>query len=47
MDDKEMLEETDEIEQGDHGVHPMILILYAILVVTCIVYFVTHLTRPV
>jgi hypothetical protein len=47
MEDKDMLEETNEIEQGDHGVHPMILVLYGILVVTCIAYFFTHITRPV
>ncbi len=47
MDDKDMLEDTDEIKQGDHGVHPLILVLYAVLVVICIVYFFTHLTRPV
>jgi hypothetical protein len=47
MDDKDILEDTDEIKQGDHGVHPLILVLYAVLVVICIVYFFTHLTRPV
>ncbi len=46
MKDEEMLEETPEIEQGEHGVHPLILVLYAVLIVICVVYFFTHLVRP-
>jgi len=45
--DKDIIEETTEIKQGDHGVHPMILVLYAVLTTICVVYFITHLTRPV
>jgi hypothetical protein len=47
MKDEEMLEETPEIEQGEHGVHPWILVLYAVLIVICVVYFFTHLVRPI
>jgi hypothetical protein len=46
MKDEEMREETPEIEQGEHGVHPLILVLYAVLIVICVVYFFTHLVRP-
>ena len=41
------LETTTEIEQCEKKVHPAILGVYAILVITCIVYFITHITRPV
>ncbi len=47
MDDKEMIEKQTEIKEGDHRVHPLILVLYAILVVICVIYFFTHITRPV
>lgn len=46
MKDKDMIEDTTEIEQGEHRVHPAILILYAVLIVICVVYFFTHLVRP-
>lgn len=42
----EMLEETTEIEQGEHGVHPMIWVVTGVLVLTGIIYFFTHIIRP-
>ncbi|NQU39686.1 MAG: hypothetical protein HQ523_07015 [Lentisphaerae bacterium] len=46
MQKDDILEETNEIEQGDHGVHPMIWVVTAVLVLTCVIYFFTHLVRP-
>ena len=45
-DNKYTLETTTEIEQGEKKVHPAILGVYVILVIICIVYFITHITRP-
>ena len=47
MPDKDMLEETTEIEQGDARVPPMLIVLMAVLSLIGIIYFFTHITRPV
>ncbi len=47
MQDKDMIEKTDEIKDGDHRVPPLLWALIAVLVAICVVYFFTHLTRPV
>ncbi len=40
------IEETDVVEQAEHGVSKLILLVAGLLVLICIIYFFTHLTRP-
>ncbi|MBT3296157.1 MAG: hypothetical protein HN919_21175 [Verrucomicrobia bacterium] len=41
------IEETDLIKQDEHGVSKMILVVAGLIVLACVIYFFTHLTRPV
>ncbi len=47
MQNDDMIEDTTEIEQGEHGINPLILIVTGVLVLICIIYFFTHIHRPV
>lgn len=40
------IEETDQIKQDEHGVSRLILLVAGLLVLICIIYFFTHITRP-
>jgi hypothetical protein len=46
MPDKDMLEDTTEIEQGDARVPPMLIVLIVVLTLIGVVYFFTHIVRP-
>ncbi len=48
MKDKDYdIEETNLVDQAEHGVSKLILLVAGLLVLICIIYFFTHLTRPV